>query len=116
MTIDRLFVPDGVVIVRAATTTDRYGNTVSDWEDTTRTTVDGWVAQTGTDEGVGDRQHVTSTWAVFLPAGTDLEPGDRVEWQGDTFEVHGRPNRARRAGRTRGGVHHVEAELRTVEG
>lgn len=59
------------------------------------------------------RDATLQTWRIFLPAGTDLEARDRVVVDGTVFEVDGPPERHRTP---TGGEHHVEAQLRLVEG
>lgn len=112
MSLANLLVHD-VTIRRPGTTTDRYGANVKDWSAATDTDVDGWLAQTSAAE-VNDlgREGERSDWTLYVPAGTDIEAGDRVIWGGTTFEVDGPPNRAW----TPRGEHHVEARLKVVVG
>jgi hypothetical protein len=99
-------------IVTPAATVDAYGNTVDDWA--TATTVDtvGWVAQPGNDEDTADRDQQTRLWKLFAPDDTVITGHDRVTWQTLTFEVVGPPFRSW----TPRGEHHIEADLKLVEG
>lgn len=114
MTLASMMVHD-VTVVHAGTTTDAYGNQTKDWTAATRTAVRGWVSQTSGNEVLDGREAEVSEWAVYLPAGTVVTGGDRVEWAdlpAVTFEVDGPPNPAR----TPRGPHHVEARVKVVEG
>lgn len=111
MSLTRLLV-HSVTIRRAGSSTDRYGATVKDWATATDAVVDGWVAQTSALEVTDTREAQVSSWTLYVPEGTDLLGGDRVLWDGITFEVDGPPNRAW----TPRGEHHVEARLKLVEG
>lgn len=111
MSLSSLMVHD-VTVVHAATITDRYGNLTKDWTNPTRTTVRGWVARRSETEVVDGREAEVSDWVVFLPTGTVITGGDRVEWNGNVFEVNGPPNEAW----TPRGPHHIEAQLSAVTG
>lgn len=104
-----------VTILRPPRVEDRYHDQVPDWANATRTATHGWLAQvTSTEETTDRRDAQIAEWILYLPAGTDLTGRDRVQVDGmtETFELVGPPNRAHR----RGGEHHLEAQLRTVEG
>lgn len=111
MSLDSLLVHT-VTVVRAATTVDRYGNTVKDWDAATRRTLRGRMVQLAQAENRDGREAEIGTWRVFLPADDPINGRDRVQWDGLTFEVDGPPNRAWNGTRE----HHVEAALRIVEG
>lgn len=108
---------DTVVIVRPATTTDRYGNTVLDWDAATRTSVPGVSVQPDTQAEADDgtRDTTQSTWWLRTPidAGDlDIAPTDRVEHAGLTLEVDGDPRRY--PGLLAEGVSCVHVHLRQV--
>jgi hypothetical protein len=87
--------PHTVVVVRAGTSAeDEYGNEIPGWNDPTETTVTGCSVQpvVGT-ENLSGRDTVVSRWQLFAPDGTDLLATDRVEWDGDTYEVDGEVQR-----------------------
>ena len=111
MTFRSLMVHD-IEIVRAAAATDVYGNTTDNWA--TATTVDtvGWVTQRDNDEDTSDRDQQTRLWTLYVPADTDITGHDRVVWGDLTFDVVGPPHRAW----TPRGEHHIEADLKLVEG
>jgi hypothetical protein len=109
---------DTVVRVRAGTTTDRGGNTVTDWAHATRTEIRALSVQpTVQDENTGDeRTTVVTGWHVLSEPGTapDVRAEDRIEYQGMTCEVTGEV--ARWPDPLDGGVHHVEWTMRRVTG
>ena len=80
-----------VTVVRPASTTNRYGDTVDDWDNATRTDVAGAkVAPAGGSAlDAAGRQGVTYDLEVVLPAGTDLADGDHVEVRGATYRLAG---------------------------
>lgn len=109
-----------LVIVRAAMVVDRYGSSVPDWGDTTRTPVDRVAIQpTTTSETTTEpRTQVVSGWRVYTRAGVDLDlrPTDRVELaNGTVCEVVGEVSRWPHPVRPNA-VHHVEVDLHRVSG
>lgn len=92
---------------------DEYGNPTVTWmtEDTVA-----YVEQTTTEERVVGREVQSADWLVVLPAGTALDPEDRVEVPDvpAMFEIVGHPSRPRRpAANTES---HVEARMRIHTG
>lgn len=83
------------VRVRAGTKTDRGGNTVPDWSESAvnRLTVTGLNIQPNSQyESVEvDRNEVVTGYRVQSAEGTgpDIRAKDRIEWNGQTFEVDG---------------------------
>lgn len=100
--------PHEVTVVRAAETTDRYGNIVDDWANATRTTHRGWIELRSSAENTDDRETAVSTWLLVLPAGVDVVYTDRIEYGGFTFEIVSLPDTKN----TPAAPHHIEAELR----
>lgn len=111
MSLSGLLVHD-ITILRPGTVEDRYHNAAKDWAGATSTNVKGWISRTSSGEVNGEREAEVSGWIVYLPVGTDIVGGDRVTWNGTTFEVDGPPNHAWRPQ----GEHHIEAQLRVVQG
>ena len=112
--IERLIVHD-VTIVRPAVKVGRGSDTVKDWATATRSTVKGWISQTGTNDntaGPGVREAAVSQWVLFTLPTVDVRPGDRIEWGSLTFEVDGTPHPAW----TPQGHHHTECKLKAVDG
>ena len=113
MSINRLMTRP-VTVLRAAQRTDRYGNVLrDDWDNPTRTATVGWDYQQSGIEILDGRNAQVSAHILYLPAGTVIDGSDRVEIDGDTFELTGPPRRARRPTT---GEHHVEADLKRVDG
>jgi hypothetical protein len=102
-----------VTLVRPVTGVDRYGNTSLDYGTAaTRTPIRAWVEQQTRDEVIEDgRAPLIGSWLLITNHG-DVKGRDRIEWDGDLFEVAGPPA----AVNTPAGAHHIEATLRRVEG
>lgn len=115
MTLTSLLVHD-VTILTAASTTDRYNNTVKDWGNATERDVRGWVSQRSQLEDHDQREAQVSDWILYLDAGDPITGANRVRWNDPasavTFEVEGPPNPAW----SPRGEHHVEIPLRVVTG
>lgn len=97
-----------VEVVRYTATTDAYGNTVPGAEQ--RTSYPARLEQLRTEEVVLDRDTVITDWRVFLPAGADVTPYDRIAGRGHLFEVVGLPAPQM----SPRGAHHLEVQLRWV--
>lgn len=81
-----------VTVLRAGTTTDRYRNVVADWSNPARTEVPGCAVAPGTssEENAG-RTAVIAGLTVYLPAGADVRPADRIEIRGVVYDIDGEP-------------------------
>ncbi len=105
---------DTVTRLRAATTTDRYGNETHDWSTPDELPITGCDVQplAGPEDTV-DRQQVTRRWVLFAPAAADITAADRIRWDGDDYDIDGevRPWRS-----PTGRLDHIEADLVRVEG
>lgn len=91
-----------------------------DWQgdpsgDPTLTEVTGCFMQprTTVEQDTGMRHTVSGNWVLFMPGGVDIRASDRVRWQGAEYQVNGEP--ARYPGYL-GVEHHIEVDLRKVEG
>lgn len=112
MSLRGLLVHD-IVILRPALGTSRYGDASKDWVTATSTETNGWVARRNESEDrTQGREAQVSEWALYVDVDADIQAGDRVMWGTVVFEVDGPPNRAH----SPRGEHHVEANLRLVEG
>ena len=109
--IERFFIHD-ITISRAGTAAGRGDDVVKDWSAATSSSAKGWVAQASSDDVRDTRAGDESDYVVQCAATVDLRPGDRVTWGSLTFDVVGRPNSAY----TPRGEHHLEAQLKVVEG
>lgn len=114
--------PHRVKILHPALVTDRYGDQIADWagDGTNLVGVPAWMQQrTSTETPTSGRDAVVTSWVVFLPlafgplsTAVEISAGDRIEYQGETFEVTGDPLTAT----TPRGAHHLEAQLQIVRG
>ena len=81
------------VRVRAGVKTDRGGNTVPDWSNPDRLTIEGLNVQpTSQSEDADEQRNAAITgYRVQSTEGTapDIKATDRVEWAGQSFEVDG---------------------------
>lgn len=81
------------VRVRAGVKTDRGGNTVPDWSRPDRLTVTGLNIQPNNQAEAADEQRdaVITGYRVQSDEGIvpDIKATDRIEWNGQTFEVDG---------------------------
>lgn len=113
MSIQSFFVRT-VVILRANSGEDRYGNQARDWTDSiTVTTVKGWLAPvtSQTEHNVNREESEVKTW-LYLPSGTDVEPTDRCTVDGVLYQVVAWPADAW----TPFGSHHLEVRVERIDG
>lgn len=80
-----------VTFLHPSTMTDEYHNTVTSWVTPTLTVVAGvGVEPRPAGERTLDARNATvSGFTLYLPAGTVVDPNDRVEVRGRTLEVDG---------------------------
>ncbi|SRR6266568_4413149 len=107
---------EAVSVLRAPLVTNRYGAQIRDWPNATQTTVPGVSIQpvSATEDAQGRELRITG-YRLFTARGRniDLLATDRVRWAGLVLQVDGEVARWPAPG---GGVHHVEAVLRLIEG
>ncbi len=107
-----------VTVVRAADTTDRYGNTVPDWDAAVEFEIGPLAVQPSTQSETNDalRDATVTGWRVFSAPGTDpdVRATDRLKWQGGTYEVTGEIGRWTHP--PTGATHHVEFLIQKVTG
>lgn len=108
MSLRRLLTQEATVVSRPFAGVDEYGNPTMGPE--VRVAYPARLEQTGSEEITTDRDTVISDWRIFFPPEAVISALDRVEVEGEAFEVVGRPARQR----TPRGLHHVEARLRVV--
>lgn len=109
------YAQDVINVVRAGLRTVR-GTEVADWANVTRHPVSGCSVQPAGTSGdaVADREaQATETCTVYLPPDADIKRGDRVEWDGDTWDIDGRVQTWRSP---TGRVSHKVATIRVHEG
>lgn len=83
--------PHTITVVRAGTKPADYGTgTVLDWDAATGAVVEGCSVQPApADEFTIDRDTFTTRWVAYAPSDADITALDRIEWNGDTYEVDG---------------------------
>ncbi len=80
--------PHTITVRRATVADDALGNETRQWGTATSTVVPGcYVYPVRGDEQTVGRQTVVSRWGLVAELTTDLEATDRVEWDGDTYDV-----------------------------
>ena len=84
------FMNDSAVVVRPAAKSSR-GSTVADWANATRRTLAN--VQITPESTAQDRDgrvvNVSDRFRLRARYGADIQAGDRVEWNGATYEVDG---------------------------
>lgn len=98
------------ILTMEAGTPDRYNRPVL--TEVARKTYRAKVVDKATVEKTSDRDTTTNDFMVILPRSAKITATDRVLWEGDLYEVVGRPEVKRRGP----SVHHLEAIIRRVEG
>lgn len=83
--------PHTITVLRAPQIQADYGNaTRPDWDHPTSVDVPGCSVQpVQADEYTIDRDTTTTRWQAWVPATADLEPSDRIAWNGQTYDVDG---------------------------
>lgn len=82
-----------VVRVRPGSKTVR-GTPVPDWDQADRTRISGCSLQeltTGSADGVRRTNAVVVGARLYAPLGSDIRDGDRIEFDGQTWDVDGHP-------------------------
>ena len=88
------FAKQSIVIVRPGTKVER-GSTIFDWssDKVTKTTVNGCSVQPSTTSLSQDGRvlGISDSWTAYLPEGTNVQAGDHIEFDGNTYEINGEP-------------------------
>lgn len=107
------FARDTVTILRASKRTDR-GTDALDWSDPTSLLVSGCSVQPSGGSRDFERDANTDVrWTAYVPPSTDVHVGDRIVWNGSTYEIDGEP---RVWSSPTGAVSHVQLDLVRWEG
>ena len=111
------FARDTITRLRAPLVADGYGTPASlrDWANASELDIPGCrVHPAGSSEvNAQGRETVAVALRAFAPAGADIAAGDRVEWEGATYEVEGDPQSWPSP---TGGLAHLEFGMRKVAG
>lgn len=118
MSFDSLLVYTGEVLKREVTGTDPDDG-VEEVEFNSTGTFPCWIelrlsAQGGlrVNEHLQSRDTVTAEWQLLCKLGVEFDAYDRIRHDDQIYEVVGTPTTAR----SQGGPHHIEANLRFIEG
>ena len=108
------FANQTITVVRAKTTTTSRGSEVPDWTNTENTTVTGCSIQPASTSLSQDGRilGITDGWTAYVPEGTDAKAGDRIEFDGQIFEINGAPRKWTGPMRTS----HIQLNLTRWEG
>ena len=84
------FMRDTVTVLRPAAKTER-GSTVPDWANATSATLTGVqvTAASTSEDRDGRVDNAADKFTLRAPYEADIQSGDRVEWNGVTYEVDG---------------------------
>lgn len=86
-----------VTRLRAATRTDRYGETIADWslaaDELPIRTLTPAEPRPSAEPMQDARNAVTSGWTLYLPLDADVRSSDRVRVRGVAYAVLGQPAR-----------------------
>lgn len=86
------FCQQSITVIRPGTKTLR-GSTVPDWENSKSTTLGGCSVQPATSSLDTDGRvlGIEDGLTVYVPNGSDVQAGDRIEYDGETYEIYGEP-------------------------
>jgi len=88
------FCTQEVTRIRPGTTTSR-GSTVPDWspDKINKQTIKGCTVQPATTSLSQDGRvlGISDQWTAYLPEGSDVQAGDRIEFGGKTYTINGEP-------------------------
>jgi len=102
-----------IVRIRPGTKTER-GSTVPDWTNASRLTIPHCLVQPASTELSQDGRilGVTDGLAVCASVDSDILPGDRIEYMGDTYIIDGDPQKWVGVGR----LEHMKLNLKRWRG
>ncbi|MFI0939145.1 hypothetical protein [Streptomyces sp. NPDC021020] len=103
------------VVTRPAATRDRQNSLVRDWTTATRKPYAAMLQPLGSSETVQQSDQVTTDRICFLPPDAAVTEYDRVEVDGITYEVNGRPGKEQGSGPL-AVLSHLTVVLREVTG
>lgn len=108
------FCNQSIKVVRAKKTTTSRGSEVPDWSDTTTTTVTGCSIQPASTSLSQDGRilGIADGWTAYVPEGTDVKAGDRIDFDGESFAINGEPRKWAGPSRTS----HIQLNLVRWEG
>lgn len=86
------FCTQSITRLRPGTTTSR-GSVIPDWSKATTATISGCSVQPSTTSLSEDGRvlGIADQWIAYLPEGSDVEAGDRIIFEGNTYVIDGAP-------------------------
>ena len=108
------FANQTITVARAKTTITSRGSEVPDWTNTEKTTVTGCSIQPASASLSQDGRilGIADGWTAYVPEGTDVKAGDRIEFDGQIIEINGAPRKWTGPSRTS----HIQLNLKRWEG
>lgn len=103
-----------VTIIRPGVKIER-GSEVPDWTNTWETDVSGCSVQPASTDLSQDGRvlGVFDGMTAYMPPGTDVREGDRIEYDGNVYTINGAPRKWQSA---TGRVSHIQVNLRRWDG
>lgn len=107
------FATQSVTRIRPGTKTSR-GSTMPDWDNVTSATISGCSVQPATTSLSQDGRvlGILDGMTCYLPEGSDVQDGDRIQYGGETYTIDGAP----RVWPTAGNLAHIQINLRRWSG
>ena len=83
-----------IVRVRPGTKESR-GSTIPDWTKADRLVIRGCSVQPATTSLTQDGRvlGISEQWTAYLPEGSDVKAGDRIEFDGQPYTINGEPKK-----------------------
>lgn len=107
------FASQTIARIRPGTKTER-GSEIPDWENADRLYISGCSVQPASTNLSQDGRvlGIADSWTAYIPQGADVKAGDRIEFDGETFEIYGDPREWTAALN----LSHIQLDLRRWEG
>lgn len=108
------FANQTIDVVRPKKTTTSRGSEIPDWSDAKKTTVTGCSIQPASTSLSQDGRILGTAdgWTAYVPEGTDVKAGDRIEFDGESYAIKGEPRKWTGPSRTS----HIQLNLVRWEG
>lgn len=89
------FANQTITVVRSKTTITSRGSEVPDWTNTEKTTVTGCSIQPASTSLSQDGRilGIADGWTAYVPEGTDVKAGDRIDVDGESYTINGEPRK-----------------------
>ena len=109
------FMTQTIKRLRPGTTTDSRGSTIPDWTKATEADVAGCSIQPASTSLTMDGRvlGISDGLTVYVPASADIQAGDRIVANGETYVINGEPRRWPSA---TGGLDNIQLNLQRWSG